>query len=112
MVLYFFMVTTYKLYLPKYADQGVSISRGSVIAHLQPGNNANNTYVLVYGGFKSVPENKRKAIAILIKTASLAFLLLFAATGLSGLSSNTSAALNFIVYPHRNFYLNFCVLRI
>jgi hypothetical protein len=61
--------------------------------------------------FKTVIENKLKLIGILIKTAALAFLLIFSEAAIP-LLRKSKASLNAFLYPHRPYYQTLCTLRI
>ena len=114
LVLYFFMVTTYILYLPsctRYNGAGSAVASAPA-AHLHHSNSSNNSYVQLHGAFKSVPENKRKAINLLIESAALAFLLLFSVSVLPGLIKKSTAAVIVFLYPPAHDYLRLCTLRI
>ena len=113
LVLYFFMVTTYILYLPSYTRYyiaGLNIACPST--HLNNSHSSNNSYVQLHGAFKSVPENKRKTINVLIKTAALVFLLIFSGAALPGLIKRSGASANTFFYPHPHYYLSLRTLRI
>jgi hypothetical protein len=113
LVLYFFMVTTYILYLPSYTRYNNAGSpSASASAHLHNSHGSNNSYVQLHGAFKSVPENKRKTINILIKTAALVFLLIFSGAAIGDLIKRSRASLNTFFYPHPHYYLSLRTLRI
>ena len=111
LVLYFFMVTTYILYLPSYTRYN---NAGSTVtsAHLHNNHSSNNNYVQLHGAFKSVPENKRKTMNVLIKTAALVFLLIFSGATLGGLIKHPAASVNTFFYQHPHYYLSLRTLRI
>jgi hypothetical protein len=113
LVLYFFMVTTYILYLPSYTsynNAGSSFATGSV--HLHNSHRPNNSYIQLHGAFKSVPENKRKTINVLINTAALIFLLIFSVVTLLGLIKRSVTSLSTFFYRHPHYYLSLRTLRI
>jgi hypothetical protein len=112
LALYLLMVSTYILYLPKYNGQRSKISAATSAAFLHRSNNANNNFVQLHGAFKSVPENKRKTINLLIKTASLVFLLIFSGAALPGLIKGSGASLKTFFSLHQHNYLGLCTLRI
>jgi hypothetical protein len=103
---------TYILYLPKYNKPVLKISSASSVTHFHNDRTANNNYIQLHGAFKSVPENKRKAINILINNAALIFLLIFSATALPALTKKINTSLNALFYPHKHCYLNLPALRI
>jgi hypothetical protein len=111
LVLYFFMVVTYILYLPSYTRYN-SAGLTTTSAHLQNSHSSNNSYVQLHGAFKSVPENKRKTINILIKTAALVFVLLFSGVVIGGLVKRSRFSANNFFYPHPHSYLSLCTIRI
>lgn len=111
LVIYFFMVSTYILHLPKYNTPRLKTSTASTIVRLHHDNSSNDLYIQVHG-IKAVPENKRKAIDFLIKTASLVFLLIFSGATLPGLVRRSVASSDIFCYAHQHYYLNFCTLRI
>jgi hypothetical protein len=113
LVLYFFMVTTYILYLPSYTRySSAGSTTASASAHLHNSRSSSNSYVQLHGAFKSVPENKRKTINILIKTAALFFILIFSGATLPGLTRRSATSLNTFFYPHPYYYLSLYTLRI
>ena len=111
LVLYFFMVTTYILYLPSYTRYDRT-GLTTTSAHIQNSRSSNDSYVQLHGAFKSVPENKRKTINVLIKTAALVFLLIFSGAALPGLIKRSGASANTFFYPHPHYYLSLRTLRI
>ena len=111
LVIYLFMVSTYMVYLPKYNNPKAKISVTSNTVRLNGDNSSNESYIQVHG-IKAVPENKRKAIDFLIKTASLVFLLIFSAAALPGLRARSVASSDIFRYAHQHYYLNFLTLRI
>ncbi len=76
-----------KLYKEDITGAGSTTAPAS--AHLHNSHSSNNSYVQLHGAFKSVPENKRKTINILIKTAALVFLLIFGWASLAGLTKRS-----------------------
>src|ERR1700735_2127244 len=100
------MVSTYMAYLPKYNNPAPKISVTLNTARINRGNSSNDSYIQVHG-IKAVPENKRKAIDFLIKTASLVFLLIFSGATLPGLTRRLAASSDIFRYPYRYYYLNF-----
>jgi hypothetical protein len=107
------MVVTYILYLPSYTRYNSTDSAtGVASAHLNNNHGSNNSFVQLHGAFKSVPENKRKTINILIKTAALVFLLIFSGATLPGLIKRSASSLNTFFYPHPHYYLSLRRLRI
>jgi hypothetical protein len=111
LVIYLFMVSTYMVYLPRYYNPKPKISITSNTARINGGKGSNDSYIQVHG-IKAVPENKRKAIDFLIKTASLVFLLIFGGTTLPGLIRRSAASLNIFLYAHQHYYLTYGTLRI
>jgi hypothetical protein len=112
LALYFFMVSTYILYLPKYTGPSPSISTRPVVVHLHKDNSTGNLFVQIHGAFKSVPENKRKTADVLIKIAALVFLLLFSGVTLPALIRKTRVLLNAFRFSHQHYYLSLRTLRI
>ena len=106
------MVSTYIPYLPKYNKQWAKLSATSAVTHLHNDHSSNNSYIQLHGAFKSVPENKRKAINILINTAALIFLLIFSTTVSPALTKKVNTSLNALFNPHKHCYLNLTALRI
>jgi hypothetical protein len=111
LVIYFFMVSTYILHLPKYNTPQLKTSTASTIVCLHHDNGSNDLYIRIHG-IKAVPENKRKAINFLIKTASLVFLLIFSGATLHGLVRKSGASSDIFQHTHQHYYLNYCTLRI
>jgi hypothetical protein len=111
LVIYFFMVSTYILHLPKYNTPQLKTSTASTIARLHHDNSSNDLYIQIHG-IKAVPENKRKAIDFLIKTGSLVFLLIFSGVTLPGWVRRSALSPGSFQYAHLHHYLNFGVLRI
>jgi hypothetical protein len=62
--------------------------------------------------FKTIVENKLKALNILIKTAALVFLLIFSEAAIPVLLRKSGASLKTFLYPHRPYYQTLCTLRI
>ena len=112
LVLYFFVVSTYMICLPKYTSAEPAVSAVSNPVRVHKANNANSLYLQLRCAFKSVPENKRKAIDLLIKTTALVFLLIFSGAVLPGLIRKSRPALTKFLYTQKHYYLSFCTLRI
>jgi hypothetical protein len=113
LVLYLFMVVTYIFYLPKYTATSVTASVSSGSRHFQQHPRSPDYFAQGHCAFKSLPENKRKTITFLLKTASLIFLLIFSGKALRCVAQRYGAApMNFFSYAHRYFYLDLCKLRI
>ena len=106
------MVSTYIQYLPKYNSPEPKFSATSAVIHFHNDHNSNNSFIKLHGAFKSVPENKRKAINLLIKTEALVFLLVFSGLALPGLIRKPEASLSIFLNPHQRHYLSLCTLRI
>ena len=111
LVIYFFMVSTYILHLPKYNTLQLKTSTASTIVRLHYDSGSNDLYIQIHG-IKAVPENKRKAINFLIKTASLVFLLIFSGVTFSGPIRRSGPSLNTFLYAHQHYYLSYCTFRI
>ena len=85
LVTYLFMASTYVLYLPKYNSLGFNNASISNVARIHRDNTANTSYLLLHRAFKSLPDNKRTAINVLIKMAAFVFVFIFAGFTLPGL---------------------------
>jgi hypothetical protein len=111
LVLYLVMVCAYIFLIPKY-NQASTIASAKTAASIQSSNNSSNSFVRMHCAFKCVPENKRKAIDVLMKTAPLIFLLVFGGITLSGSIRKAGLYLNDFLSPQRHYYLGFRTLRI
>jgi hypothetical protein len=111
LVTYVFMLSTYILFLPKYTQSpGASIS--SSFSQIQRNTGSGGLFVQIHCAFKSVTENKRKSINVLVKGGALACLLIFSGFTLPGLIKKLAKAPNFFLYAHPHYYLSFHTLRI
>ena len=106
------MACTYISYLPKYNSNWPKSSTTLNATYLYKDNNANNCFIKMHLAFKTIVENKLKALNILIKTAALVFLLLFSETAIPVLLRKSRAPSNILLYPHRPYYQTLCTLRI
>jgi hypothetical protein len=105
------MVCAYIFLIPKYNRASV-ISTAETAASIQSGNNSSNSFVQMHCAFKCVPESKRKAINVLIKTASLTFLMIFGGMALTGLIREKEFSVSNFLYPQQHYYLSLRTLRI
>ena len=112
LALYFFMVCTYILFLPKKNLQAEKASASASAGHLQRDNNAANCIVQLHCSFKSVPENKRKIFIALLKTGAILFVLLLSRVAFNALTSGSVSYLNSLHYGRRYNYLSLRTLRI
>jgi hypothetical protein len=106
------MTSAYISYLPKYNSYRPKTSTASSVAYFHTDNNAHNCFLQMRVAFKTAVENKRKALNILIKTAALAFLVVFSEAAIPVLSGKSKALLTILLYPHRPYYQTFRTLRI
>jgi hypothetical protein len=106
------MASIYISYLPKYNSNWPKTSTTQNATYLHKDNNANNRFIQMHLAFKTVVENKLKALNILIKTASLVFLVVFSEAAISVLLKKSRASSNILLYPHRPYYQTLCTLRI
>ena len=111
-VLYFFMASTYISWLPKYNSNWPKTSTIINATYLHKNNNANNRFIQIHLAFKTVVENKLKALNILIKTAAFVFLVVFSEAAIPVLLRKSGASLKTLLYTHRSYYLTLCTLRI
>jgi hypothetical protein len=111
-VLYFFMASSYISYLPTYNTYWPKTSVESNVTYLYKNNNANNCFIKMHLAFKTIVENKLKALNILIKTAALVFLIIFSEAAIPVLLRKSRAPSNILLYPHRPYYETLCTLRI
>jgi len=113
LVTYFFMASTYVLYLPKYNGLGLNIVAVSNVARIHRDNTANTSYLLLHRAFKSLPDNKRTAMNVLIKMAALVFVLIFAGSTFPGLiPKSKDYLLSTVFFPHQHYCRGFGILRI
>jgi hypothetical protein len=110
LVLYLVMVCAYIFLIPKYSQASVaSVTKTTTI---QRDNNSSGLLVQMHCAFKCVPESKRKAIDVLMKTASLIFLMVFGGMALPGLARQTGFSVNNFLCPQQHYYLSLRTLRI
>jgi hypothetical protein len=106
------MTSAYISYLPKYNSYQSKTSTAPGVTYFHTDNNARNCFIQMRVAFKTAVENKRNALNIFIKTAALAFLVVFSEAAIPVLSGKSSASLTLLLYPHRPYYQTFRTLRI
>jgi hypothetical protein len=73
LVIYLFVVSAYVVFRPRYNPAGVKIT--AFYMHNDSG--SNNAYTQLHGAFKTLIENKRKAVSFLVEAALPGFVLIF-----------------------------------
>ena len=106
------MASTYISCLPKYDSWWPKTSFASNTMYLQKDNNAKDYFIRMHLAFKTVIESKLKALNIFIKTAALAFLMIFSEAAVPVLLRKSSTPSNILLYQHRPYYQTLCTLRI
>ncbi len=107
LVIYLFVVSAYAIFHPRYNPAGVKITA----YYLHNDNGSNNAYTQLHGAFKTVIENKRKAVNFLVKVATPGFVLIFSIFTLLVILK-TTAFINNLSYIRQQCYLTLRSLRI
>jgi hypothetical protein len=100
-------VSAYVIFHPRYNPAGVK----NTAFYLHNDSGSNNAYTQLHGAFKTLIENKRKAVNFLVEAALPGFVLIFSAFTLC-LVLKSTAFVNNLSYPHQHCYLTLRSLRI
>jgi hypothetical protein len=112
--IYLFTVTAYIIFHPKYivTNFGIVTINGPA-AHGHSKNNPGNVYFTqLHGAFKTIIENKGKAISLLICTIGVLFILVFNRLAVFCRKGKLLNFFNSPLFALPRHYLSLCTLRI
>jgi hypothetical protein len=118
LAIYFLVSSTYVLFIPGYSFSGTasrSIFNASLVLNFDHHTNTvnnNNTNARIHHLYKSIPENKRKALVVLLLVSTLFTFLNLISSFLLRFLRKQDNYLSVFADSNPHYYLKFCSIRI